>query len=916
MQLSFPSLSNVLDMTMLRGFDVEEERLYVSDSEPPWTSSRCQRLLRPLTSKIALLRKTKAVDSSELCGSSPDASIHPNLASSTLTRHSSKVKGFNTNAQVVNLTNDTDWTAFPRPCKRLRRTYSAKSRPEVTTSNTDSGSKPTTKTSAEAILQLFSEDSEIQAVIRNENSQVALDPLYIKELASSRNPEPGSVDLAAQRKAFTDLAKESCPKHWNIFAGLHDSLAALLKATAEDQPAVVPSIDTTRLDSFELISRLPGGSGRHHLTPDILRPRKFSTSSALCEEKRRRTLFATCLRKVPALIMIEQRSLKLEDPENDVDVSSTMYSDLEQLSPSNTAGWKPLKETVRAHGIVILTDAILESLINSHIAGALMRLCLMQGAYHEAATIVEAMTINMEPLSKPASTDSLLFCYHTSTTLHAIHTLQLNTKSFRFMYIQLAKLFENHKIPLEWISTQDMVDIWKSVVIDITQGRPEANEAIELLRVVFGIANTWTVLSLAGAVHELRIRSHSKHRELQKKKKRPVSQRASGLASDEEVEGEEFTERLSQVLLSLLTVATAIGLLDPSKTYVVTEVGQQAQQLSELRECGHLYDINPDNLGLSVLASAISSAKTGPRCLRTLAQAFSQTSPEFAVTAGSFLRNVAQCCGQMTARDPYEHLHRIMRRLGSSLADDSEHEALRVTYNAICIAAAFELAENSGQPKHMEAAVTLDLRLQGGDAKHAYRTPGKTPAQRREDSRTGFRWEEGISEWVAQTPLCPLILNNPYNNNDKVDKSEHEVLGLPTNMRPSVPEPEDLGETSPCAKRHVRPEAKGEIPLKRKRGRPQKNLRVSETKFEKAYEMDRSKGLEIFSDRDEGDVAKSPQQNRLRNLRDLHRVFGNPKVRTEVPVGSKGAAEAVFRATAANLTDGTHSEDELSLSLV
>ena len=905
------SVPGYLEMSQYRGCDIEEERLYTSDFEPPWTSSRCQRLLRPLTSKIALLRKLKILDSNELCRSSPDAFINPSLGSSTLAPHYTKLQGFDHCAQVVNVVDDTDWTASARPRKRLRRTYSGKSRPEVPTSITDLGSKTTTKTSAEAILQLFGEDSDVQAVVRDDRRQSVLNPSQKKEPVLSRNLEPGSVDLAAQRRAFIGLAKDSCPNHWKIVAGLHDSLAALLKATAENQPATVRSIGTTRLDSLGLNSRPPEGDGRHHLTSRMSISPKNSSSLVFCEEKRARTLFATCLRKVPALIMMEQRSLKLEDPENDVDVSSAMYSDLEQLSPSNIAGWKPLKEIVRAHGIVILTDAIEESLINSHIANALLTLCLIQGAYHEAAMIVGAMATSMEPLSKPASTDSLLFSYHTSVSLHAMHTFQLKTQSSRFMYVQLARLFETHKLPLEWITTQDMVGIWKRVIVDVTTGRPDATEAVALLRVVFAIGNSRTGLRGAGAIHEIRRKSHRKHLASQKRKNCLVSRKASGLASDKEVEGEEFTKRASHVLSSLLTVISANACLSPSQTFVVTEIGQQAQQLNELTRRRHLHDIDPDKLGLSILASAITSSKNESQHLRTLAQAFWQTTPGFAVTAGSFLSNVAQCCARMTARDPYEHLHCMMKCLDSRLADNSEHKALRATYKAICVAAAFELAEKSGQPKHMERAVTLDLSMQGGNAKNAFRTPGRTPAQQREDSRTGFRWEEGISEWVAQTPLGPLVFNDPCSDNDNVDKSGYEVLGLPTNRRPSVPEPEDIGEASPCAKRHPAPEAKGGIPLKRKRGRPKKNK--SESKFEKVY---RSKGFEIFSVQDEGDVIISPQKGDSRNLRDLHEVFGNSEVRTEMSMGSKGAADAMFRATPANVIDGTESEDELSLGLV
>ena len=282
LQPSFASLPVYLDMTPFRGWDVEEERLCIGGSEPSWTSSRCQRLLRPLTSKIALLRKMKVGDSSESCRSPHDASVDPSPGSSKSSQHSSKVQDFDPCAEVVNRTDEMDWTAFSRPRKRLRRTYSGKSRLEVSTSSTDPGPKPTTKTSAEAILQLFSEDSEVQAVVRDNNKQLALNTLQIKESATSRGSGYSSVDLPAQRRVFTDLAKSSCRNHWKILAGLHDSLVALLKATAEDQSAMVRSIDTTHLDCLGPISCPTGGNTPLDLSFDMSKPRKNSPSSVLC----------------------------------------------------------------------------------------------------------------------------------------------------------------------------------------------------------------------------------------------------------------------------------------------------------------------------------------------------------------------------------------------------------------------------------------------------------------------------------------------------------------------------------------------------------------------------------------------------------------------------------------------------------
>lgn len=832
--------------------EVEEDKSTTGESEPFWTTSRCHRLLRPLSSKIAMLRKQKLLGLKELSNPSQDTSNSTDPDLSTWAPHRSKRHDLEFGVHDVSPKGRVDWASNPRTRKGPRRTYSARSKSEVPKSDTFSTSKPTPRTSAEAILGLIDEKSPSFSCLRDGYGGLALDGLSDDETVKCPSAEPGPsewhVGIGSRtplRAAFTKLTKKLSPVNWKTLDGLYDSLTAILRVTADEKSLVVPYAHKTNRIVKEVIPRLIGRNGRRPLHPGSSIAQRAFPNPVYAKEQRLRSLFETCLREIPTLIIKEQRALEIQDLDNDVDVSSAMYSDLEQLNPLDTAGWKPLKKMVRAHGIAILADAIKESLINLPIARALMVVCLEQGAYNEARTIVEAMMTVMEPLPKPESLDSLLFSYNTSVTLQAMHTILLKSQSYRFGYIQLAKLFETGILPIEWIPTLDMVEFWKKVIIDVTQGKPDAAEAALLLRTVFALTYVSTGRPVTESIHELRIRTtQSEHPNRRKcEDKTPLD---SG--NDDGVES--LAKSTTNLLSSLLTVLVAVALLEPPRTSALHQICQQAQQLSELARDqprrGHPYDPNPNQLSLSLLASAISSGEIDSQCQYVLAHGLSQTTSDFAVTAGSFMCNVAECCGRVTAKDPYEHLHYIMKRLGSRIVIHSEHAALRVTYNAACVAAAFGLAEKSGLPKHMERALSLDQRLQGNNAEHAFRTPGTTPAQRRYP-RNGFRWEEGISEWVAQTPVGSFDIQKACNKN--CEKSGDEDSKQDPTTEPGVQDVECLGEASPCTKKRTATEAVERLtgrveqsgpfsnsierPLKRRRGRPRKGSFQADCRYTK-----------------------------------------------------------------------------------
>ena len=896
--------------------DFKDDKSTLRDSDPSWTTSRCHRLLRPLSSKIALLRKLKGLGSKELRNSIADSSLgHERQSSWNLPIETNSSQESETGPTNITGIDDTsNWLADPRPRKRLRRTYSSKSSVQAPAANSVAGHNHARETSAEDILRLIDEHrSNAHNHLRDDYGGLALHGLSDDEPEKfphapieSIEWEVGCGQKTPLRRAFTKLARNLSPVNWRTLDGFYDGLVALLKATTDSK----------------LGDQRPKTSSTLLLHKPALRDGSQS-------------LFATCLRKMPQYIREEQLSATNDDPESDVDISTTMYSHLEQMNTSHTGGWRSLKDVVRAHGIAMLVAAIEESLINLPLARALMLLCLEQGACEEATKIVEAMVAIMKPLPKPETSSSLLFSFRTSVTLQTMHAMWILTKCSRFEYAQLAKLFDSNIIPFDWISTPDMVNCWTRAIISATQGKPEATEASLLLRTVMAKASVRTGLLSSEHVHEIRLRTQQHRRRSNKREKESADKliQNTSRSAPNIVEIKNSSGGISSVLSNFLIVLCAISLLESSRTSVLTHIGQEAQQMSDMRiyDSGqrHVCDIDSDQLSLSLMASVLATYDVDRRCLESFTRGLLNTTPKFPVMAGLFLCNVAECYGRVAQKDPFKQLQDLIQRLGHQAADHLLHyESCGTILNAVYINAAFKLAERSGQPKHFEGALALEQRLPGRKGEeYAFRTPGKPPAHYREESRSGFRWEEGICEWVAQSPEVAQKLQQEDSSGMMVVKASSPEENLIHLAQPTVQDSENPSEQSPCAKRNPVQEAQkcfnsmrsmrsdtlvpesgsAEAQSRPRRGRPRK--------------MVAQKNKHVH-DQDELQVTTTPHEPRHRVQQSFYGACAIWKIRPIVLIEKAelgvlfragGTVKVTSRTTTASFVRDAESEDELSV---
>ena len=929
----------------------QEAKQFADDSERAGTTSRCDRLLRPLTAKVAVLRKLKVAGSKEFRVSIPDSFVGKDPELSSWPRALSLLRKSSSSLTEWGFNEISDWTTDAKPRKRLRRTYSAKSNTEIPFPKPSEKQRAPKESSAEAILRVIQHQKGEKPFVelRDIHGGLALERLSDEEPEIIPFASPELLDWQVEcsqrtplRGAFTNLVKILYPDNWRTLDGLHDALATILKATADTKSSARcrctnqdqrPSARCWRsaLDRQRRLQMEDFGQ-----TSEGAKLKAPPNPSSHCP----RSLFATCLRKVPYHMIEEQRMLLEADPDNDTDVSSAIYDELEQMTTSDTGGWRPLKEILRAHSIAILATVIKERLIDSPMARALMVVCLEYGAYDEAATIVESMITIMEPLSKPESAHSLLFAYCTSVTLQAMHSMSIKVDDFKFCFAHLARLFESDMIPLEWISTRDMVDIWNRALISATQGTSDAAEAGNLLRTAFGKGYGKNAVFCSESIHSLRSRERCKRRATDcPKQKENASAKGSASRSGSQSEDEEdLRNDIAKVLSSLLTVLSALSILGLSKAPILLEVGFEAKQASEINDIGltvgSLSATSFDHLLMCSMAPALAIPNMDFRLLPVLSS--------LPLTADSFISNLAEYCGRLTlgsseANDSFNFLEDIIDRFNSRIARTIKTEALQLVYNRVCVLAAYALANRSGRPRHLERALYLERKLHGQSEEQTFKASGRTPKQCRKSSANGFRWEEGICEWVAQTPAVASKIQSPRssgmaNVHDRVqrDSSISSTQGLYDTSC--------MNNASPCAKRELASKTarlldrqpdqfedrqnKSQPPSKRARGRPQKHHRREMSRSRSMIGVKRNAVPKISNNGNiEGRIISSQSWLPKCEQRELVEASKNDgcgllvlveRRVSDTALRANGAANAMSRSLATCAVDD-ESQDELSL---
>jgi hypothetical protein len=147
----------------------------------------------------------------------------------------------------------------------------------------------------------------------------------------------------------------------------------------------------------------------------------------------------------------------------------------------------------------------------------------------------------------------------------------------------------------------------------------------------------------------------------------------------------------------------------------------------------------PDSYQISLL----------PEYLSQVGDAFMDVSTVYN-DAAMFICRIARCCGRGASSSGFEHIERLHRILETQMSGGDINNVMK----SLIVDSAFAFAQQVSDRKHLDYAATLDEKFSARLIKASSDLESLSDC---EEHSSGFRWEEGIGEWVTATPA----LNNP-----------------------------------------------------------------------------------------------------------------------------------------------------------
>jgi hypothetical protein len=685
----------------------------IDESSKPWTTARCHRLLRPLISRIASLRK--------------DALINSQTSAPTSRSDSGIIAG--TSAGGSGTESDIDSELLGPRKKRPRRTYSQRRGARVAQPQTDdrdqthlgqSGhggegrsaftTKPVIKRPLKCIRPEARRDSmspgKIVAAtpaLRRARGETVISPmapvpkldLSTTQAELGRGPltRTGSGTQKRSDERLTSL-RDNLPSKYADLEAIYRSLEALLKATTLD-------------------------------TPNDVRRTKGP-----------RSLLDMCLRRVPQYITELEAWEKLEAEQSgtistldSVDTSAEIYNYLESLGTNR--GWRHLRVVVRADGLTAVKHAIEDRLFEDEFSALLIDLCVQLGAASEAEELLTALVNRQYP--QPTSTGSRFTPKSASQLLLLLNKFADKTQLRSVLFRQYTMLLSSGNLPADWLATTEFEPVWGLAVQTIAKSTPSYDAINFIMESVVLLSSRKRTLH--GAVD--------------------TAQRGQAMA--------KASQRTLMSALAILASMAVLGeaeiesaSLSESDLERIMFIGDRLRYI--LRACIHSlgsYErgLVARRLEFLYLALFFSSGETVCETTRNRVRADigrlssvidTSLSTKDARIRGHYdsiawlIASIARDCSRGMSAATHKCLDRLFDRLKSLKLD-------RQTLDNLKAAAAFLVAQQTNNVRDLIYAENL----------HSHDRSSFDAAGNQQSGNalfTGYRWDETIGEWVTISP--------------------------------------------------------------------------------------------------------------------------------------------------------------------
>ncbi|KAH9222909.1 hypothetical protein DL95DRAFT_146053 [Leptodontidium sp. 2 PMI_412] len=675
MDLTVPfSSSNLHTFTPVRRRESTiNTRLLNADQEQEWTAARCHRLLRALTSRVAILKK----DLSRFQSTGKEA-----FGNGRAVAHR--------DPSVV----DAEWT---KTKKRIRQTYSGRGgRGGNGLEATKGRSRPAVPKKGRTSLLPgeVTVPTPILARARGEN-HLPPPPLWptIDEPQAEilqRNKRPRTRYMANDgegqfqpSETLRDLRQKVTAARYTTYEGIYNGLEALLR--------------TTTKDGSEEKTKPKGPRSLLSMVLDAV-PRYITQQEGLLEAHMEETGGKTAL--------------------NQRDISTEIYDELESFG-SSRHGWKRLKVIVRSHGIQVLSDAIHLGIFDDGFCGVLIALCINSFAIEEAQCLLSAL-LSSKQYPSPKT------LYDTPTCpLLMLRNFTEFTSRRSFQFRELSSILSNGLLPIEWLATKEFAPVWTKAIQHLTPGMID-EDAITFLD------NALSLLSSAKPG-----RSTSTNSAVSEAVKNTFSSLLTTLSSivrlskesqQEDTESIGNPARYGHIIAILEGCLVQSGTSDSQILLLLSNLIVRDQYPNLTDQDDSLIDLLLARLQQKGPSSGVSSAYT---------------------QAVNFICQVARCCGRGSTSPGFEHLEQ-MHLLMEVLASENDGSSF---IQGLIVDSAFAFAQKVPGRRHIDYAASVDAkfcarRIDVDTSLHESSEEGF------DDDMSGFRWEEGIGEWVTATPAA------------------------------------------------------------------------------------------------------------------------------------------------------------------
>ncbi|KAF1996522.1 hypothetical protein P154DRAFT_556221 [Amniculicola lignicola CBS 123094] len=679
-----------------------------ADDDLPWTTSRCNRLLRPVSSRIATLRKeleqrTTNSETRRASASSFTKKASPRSSKFSQPAKANKPRGFDKLC-------DPDWAPGAKPKTSIKRTYGGRA----------------SKTAGATQREVFPDHNTRRP------GEIPFTPLVAR--VGNRMLESPQLQGSPLRQPMRKQKAERAEEIQNLKKMLPDDIAKLVNSLFDGYTNL---LQTTRSDA-------PKG------------------------RKGVRSLFSACLHKMPAYIELEEYWAQVDAEEEDEDqernLSDEIYTHLEQtFGPRVDSGWAPLNQVVRAHGTALLCDAFVDQILGQEALEVIVLRCLKMSAWDEAEKFLWAIPPSLEPLSIPASLRTNLFSSHKYMQL-VKHFVEI-TGRFRFLYDVLEYMMSQELLPLEWLATECMRPVWNRLVRSFSNDDQRTNEnALRFLE---------TAMSLGMGLPDDSVFEEDAEVDVVSKQIRPSVRQdlrdaldttysslltllssiplvsATKADDGDDLTGQRVTWVLDSLVIGLLKrkdVEGDLELLDPSTEDMQTFT-QRALWLVFCALLVHLgggqFQPGLINLDINILAGALGWTARQYTAVDVDLSSVMATFP-------ALISSMARCAGKAWKDDGFDQLQRLTDELLTVNRIRLPHKTWSL--KRLALEASLEFAHGTNDAHHFAYARQIEQKMRSNGRIVLMSSPQKPTES--PTTGGGFRWEEGIGEWVHCTPFA------------------------------------------------------------------------------------------------------------------------------------------------------------------